>query len=312
MERLIVIIGPTAVGKTKASIDLAKRLDTEIISGDSMLVYKGMDIGTAKPSYAERNGILHHLIDFLEPMQEFSVADFQTIAAKHITAINQQGRIPILAGGTGLYVKALLEGYQFNQTSGDEEFRSRLQRLASKYGNLYIHSMLAKVDPESAGRLHPNNLRRVIRALEVFELGQEHISQEKKDNELVYDAVVIGLNIERKLLYERINQRVDMMIENGLAKEVMKLLQAGISPECQSMQGIGYKEMVACLKGEINLSTAAENIKKATRHFAKRQLTWYRKMPYTVWYDVQAFTTYEEMVASFYSYIAGKFSLKVE
>jgi tRNA dimethylallyltransferase len=312
MERLIVIIGPTAVGKTKASIDLARRLSTEIISGDSMLVYKGMNIGTAKPGSKERNGIPHHLIDFLEPSQEFSVADFQHLAAEHITAINNKGHIPILAGGTGLYVKALLEGYEFNQTSGDDEFRSHLQDLAKEHGNLYIHNMLAKVDRQNAERLHPNNLRRVIRALEVFHLGNENISQEKRDNELIYDAVIIGLNMERKLLYDRINQRVESMIEAGLPEEVKRLLEAGISPECQSMQGIGYKEMVAYLRREVDLSTATENIKKATRHFAKRQLTWYRKMPYINWYNINDFKTYEEMVENFHKYIAGKFLLKVE
>ncbi|MCE5284564.1 MAG: tRNA (adenosine(37)-N6)-dimethylallyltransferase MiaA [Pelosinus sp.] len=312
MERLIVIIGPTAVGKTNASIDLAQKLSTEIISGDSMLVYKGMDIGTAKPSYAERDGISHHLIDFLEPTQEFSVADFQKLAAEHITAINNKGKIPILAGGTGLYVKALLEGYQFNQTAGDDEFRRRLERLAKEQGNLYVHSMLAKVDYKSAERLHPNNLRRVIRALEVFHMGNENISQEKAENALVYDAVVIGLNMERQLLYQRINQRVDTMIEMGLQEEVARLLADGISPECQSMQGIGYKEMVAYFRREVDLTAAAENIKQATRHFAKRQLTWYRKMPYITWYDVNNFESYEEMVASFYSQVAGKFLLEVE
>jgi tRNA dimethylallyltransferase len=310
MKRLLVIIGPTAVGKTKVSIDLAKQLSTEIISGDSMLVYKGMNIGTAKPSMAERAGIPHHLIDFLEPQQEFSVADFQKLAGEYITAIHDKGCIPILAGGTGLYVKALLEGYQFNQTSGDEEFRNRLQGLAEQYGNLYVHDMLDKVDQQSAGRLHPNNLRRVIRALEVFHLGNENISQEKEENKLVYDTLVFGLNMERRLLYERINERVDHMIEAGLVEEVAALLCANISPECQSMQGIGYKEIVAYLHKEVDLPTATATIKQATRHFAKRQLTWYRKMPYVTWVDVNEFSSYEDMMVSFYSRIAGKFSLK--
>lgn len=310
MEKLIVIIGPTAVGKTKASIDLAKQLSTEIISGDSMLVYKGMDIGTAKPSLAERSGVLHHLVDFLEPHEEFSAADFQQLAGKHITAINNKGRIPILAGGTGLYVKALLEGYQFNETGGDEEFRSGLQDLANEHGNMYVHKMLEKVDPESAKRLHPNNLRRVIRALEVLHLGNENISQEKAQSSLMYDAVVIGLNMERALLYNRINERVDIMMKEGLIEEVKALLHTGVSPNCQSMQGIGYKEIVAYLQHDVDLPTAVEKLKQATRNFAKRQLTWYRKMPYITWFDVQNFETYDEMVGSFYKLIAGKFLLK--
>lgn len=310
MERLIVIIGPTAVGKTKVSIDLAKRLNTEIISGDSMLVFKGMDIGTAKPGSEERRGIFHHLIDFLDPSQEFSVADFQKLAAQQITAIYRKGCIPIVAGGTGLYVKALLEGYQFNQTAGDEEFRNHLLALAKEHGNLYVHRMLAKIDQESATRLHPNNLRRVIRALEVYHVGDEKISQEKAENKLVYDAAVIGLTMKRELLYARINQRVDAMVDAGLVEEVAGLLKAGISPKCQSMQGIGYKEIVAYLEGQVDLAAAVVNIKQATRHFAKRQLTWYRKMPYITWFDVDDFENYDEIVESIYKNLAGKFLLK--
>jgi len=312
MERLIVIIGPTAVGKTKISIDLAKILDTEIISGDSMLVYRKMNIGTAKPNFTERNGIVHHLIDILEPHQEFSVTLFQELASQCITEINRKNKIPILAGGTGLYVRALLEGYKFNTISGNQSFRSHLEMLAKKQGNQFVHDMLAQVDSTTANRLHPNDLRRIIRALEVHHLAGENISQEKTSeaNDLVYNAVVIGLTMDRKLLYERINQRVDVMINQGLIKEVAELTKTGIPVNCQAMKGIGYKETVAYLHGEVDQQTAIDNIKQATRHFAKRQLTWYRKMPYIHWFDVGNIKDYNSLLETIYNTIAGKFCLK--
>lgn len=311
MERMIAVIGPTAVGKTKVSIDLAKMLNTEIISGDSMLVYKNMNIGTAKPSMIERSNVFHHLIDILEPSADFSVVDFKDLASQHITEINKQGKIPVLAGGTGLYIKALLEGYQFNPTPSDEKLRADLDKLAKEHGNQYLHDKLAEVVPTAAARLHPNDLRRVIRALEVYYLSGDTISQNKllDQQQLLYNAVVIGITMDRQLLYHRINQRVDIMIEQGLVNEVAMLLQSGISPDCQGMQGIGYKEIVSHLQGEIDLSTAIENIKQATRNFAKRQLTWYRKMPYITWFDVNDFTDYNTMMETFYKVIAGKFNL---
>lgn len=308
MERLVAVIGPTAVGKTKVSIDLAKLLGTEIISGDSMLVYRGMDIGTAKPTLAERNGIVHHLIDILEPNEEFSVVDFQERARQYIAAINSKGKIPILAGGTGLYVKALLEGYLFHPTPGNAKYRFHLEKLAQQHGNQYLHDMLAKVDPVNAARLHPNDQRRIIRALEVVHLGGDVLSPgTMAERRLIYDAAVIGLIMDRPLLYQRINQRVDQMLEQGLITEVKNLVQQGTSTDYQSMQGIGYKEIASYLKGEVDLATTVEKVKQATRHFAKRQLTWYRKMPYVTWFDVNQFASYDKMLATFYNYIAGKF-----
>jgi len=314
MERMIAVIGPTAVGKTKVSIDLAKMLNTEIISGDSMLVYKNMNIGTAKPSMSERSNVSHHLIDILEPGADFSVVDFKLLASQHITEINRRGKIPVLAGGTGLYIKALLEGYQFNATPSDEKLRADLANLAKLHGNQYLHDKLAQVVPVAAARLHPNDLRRVIRALEVYYLSGDTISQNKllDQQKLLYNAVVIGITMDRQLLYQRINERVDMMIEQGLVNEVAKLLQSGVSPSCQGMQGIGYKEVVRHVQGEMDLAMATENIKQATRNFAKRQLTWYRKMPYITWFDVNDFSNYNTMLETFYKTIAGKFNLKVE
>lgn len=314
MESLIAVIGPTAVGKTKVSIDLAKMLNTEIISGDSMLVYQEMNIGTAKPSNDEQSNIAHHLIDILDPQAEFSVVDFIGLASQHITAINAKGKIPILAGGTGLYVKALLEGYRFNPTPGDDKLRAQLDDLAKEHGNQYLHDKLAEVSPDTAARLHPNDLRRIIRALEIFYLSGDTVSQNKHTDQynLLYDTAVVGLTMERNLLYERINQRVDLMIAQGLVNEVARLLECGIPVNCQAMQGIGYKEIIKYLQKEIDLPTAIDSIKQATRNFAKRQLTWYRKMPYIIWFDVNNFATHNEMMETIYKQIAGKLKFRIE
>ncbi|WP_425060947.1 tRNA dimethylallyltransferase [Sporomusa carbonis] len=311
MERLIVVIGPTAVGKTKLSIDLAQRLGSEIISGDSMLVYRGMDIGTAKPDMLERSGVVHHMIDILDPCQEFNVVDFQHHARKLITQINNRGLIPILAGGTGLYVRALLEGYQFSPAPSDETIRQKLTGMAEQYGNQFLHNMLAQVQPETAARLHPNDLRRIIRALEVYYLSGETVSQDKTaTNELLYDAAVIGLNLNRASLYARINQRVDIMLEQGLVDEVSKLLKQGVPPDCQAMHGIGYKEIVEYLNEGKDLFTVIENVKQATRNFAKRQLTFFRRMPYITWFNIDDFDNYDKLLEAIYNHVAGKFCLR--
>lgn len=308
-DKLIAIIGPTAVGKTNLGITLAKRLGTEIISGDSMLVYQGLNIGTAKPSLLERDGIVHHLIDILVPDADFSVTQFKTLAAQRIAAINQQGKIPLLAGGTGLYVKSLVEDYKFNETPGDDVYREKLETLAEVEGKAYVHAMLEAVDPKTAARLHVNDFRRVIRALEVYHQGGETISQEKNTADAVYDAFVIGLRMERSKLYERINLRVDLMVQDGLVDEVRNLLGQGITPDCQAMKGIGYKEIIAYLAGEITLDAAIDQIKKSTRHFAKRQMTWFNKMPYIVWYDVDVIAQ-TQLVEKVYKDIAGKFLIE--
>ena len=293
-EKLIVIAGPTASGKTALAVELARRLDTEIMSGDSMLVYKGLDIGTAKPGKKEMGGIRHHLIDILDAGAGFNVTDFINLAKPVITLLNQQGRIPILAGGTGLYIKSLVEGYQFNETSGDPEYRESLQRLAEEKGREYVFDMLRKVNPDAAERLHINNFRRIIRALEVYHLGGEQISEEKA-SELAYDVFAIGLGWERSVLYERINRRVEIMIEQGLYNEVEGLLKNGISDSCQSMKGIGYKELLPAVRGEISLDEAADHIKQNTR-------------PYIRWYDAQAEAD-EKLADKIYHDMAGYYGL---
>lgn len=310
MNKVIVIIGPTAVGKTALSIDLAKKLNSEIISGDSMLIYKGFDIGTAKPSVAEQAGIKHHLIDVLEPNSSFSVTEFKERAAELVDNINARGEIPVIAGGTGLYTKALLENYNFNKTSANEDYRLRLEQIAKEQGKEQLHKMLETVDPKSAQRLHINDTRRVIRALEVFHQGGEYISQDKElnsNNLLAYDAVVIGLNMDRAKLYERINNRVDIMMENGLLDEVKLLLHNGVKKDCQAMQAIGYKELVWYLEGICSLEFAVDKIKQATRNFAKRQLTWFRRMSYIKWYNVTE--NKSDLVEEIYKEIALKYRL---
>lgn len=284
-QPLIVVLGPTASGKTRLGVELAKKLHTEVISGDSMLVYRGFDIGTAKPSLNEQDGVVHHLIDVLDPAADYNVTEFKAAAEQKIKFLNSRGKIPLLVGGTGLYAKSILEGYQFNETAGDPGYRQYLEKLAEEKGKEYVHDLLKTVDPQTADRLHVNDFRRVVRALEVCHLGKETISQKKRGSEeLAFQAVVAGLTMDRQLLYKRINRRVDDMIKTGLVQEVEALLNAGVPEHCQAMKGIGYKEIIAHLKGEISLETATEEIKKATRHFAKRQITWFKKMPYIKWY----------------------------
>lgn len=291
-EKLIVILGPTASGKTALSVELAKALQTEILSGDSMLVYRGFDIGTAKPTEAERQGVVHHLIDICAPDEPYSVPLFQEQAKAIIHRLNEQGKVPILAGGTGLYIKALLEDYRFNETGGHEAFRQQMKALAERDGLEAVVALLKREDPIAAASVDVKNPRRVIRALEVAHFG-ETISREKSFDEtaedmqshLFYDAFVIGLHWERAALYARINERVDLMMEAGLEQEVRQLLRSGVTRGMPAMKGIGYKEMAAYLAGEITREEAVEAIKTGTRHFAKRQLTWYRKMPYIHWYE---------------------------
>ena len=287
-HKLIVILGPTAAGKTALSIELARHFGTEIISGDSMLVYRGFDIGSAKPSVAERKGVRHHLIDVREPWESYSVADFKNEAERIIEELNDRGKIPVLAGGTGLYVKSLLEGYCFNEKAADEAYRRQLEELARTHGKEYVRAMLAEVDPDAAARLHANDFRRIVRAMEVAVGGTEKISREKEmgvSGSLAYDACVIGIRRERKELYRRIDRRAELMASQGLFEETKALLEKGVTPDMQAMKGIGYREAAAFWEGKLARGDAVKKIQASTRHFAKRQITWYRKMPYIRWLD---------------------------
>ena len=295
-ERVVVILGPTATGKSHCGIELAKRFRGEIISGDSMLVYRQMNIGTAKPSAEELRTVPHHLINILPPDASYSVADFQQQAAELIHEITLRGNLPILVGGTGLYIKALLEDYRFSEVEGNPVLRRQLETFALEQGTGKLFAWLEKEDPEAAERLHPNDIRRVVRALETA-LSGDRVSQQKQE-ELKYDATVFGLSMERELLYERINRRVDRMIRDGLEEEVRSLLKGGLSMQhCLSMRSLGYRQMEEYLTGQCDLETAIYNIKKETRHFAKRQITWYKKMPYIHWFTIGRDLNYEKIVA---------------
>ena len=288
MKPLIILTGPTAVGKTELSIRLAKALNGEIISADSMQVYKKMDIGTAKIRPGEMQGVKHYLIDCLEPDEDFNVVLFQEMAKDAMEKIYDAGHIPIIAGGTGFYIQALLYDINFDNVNEESEYRKYLKDMADKDGNEVLHGMLAKVDEKSAKDIHPNNVKRVIRALEYFHQTGKKISEhneEQSQNVSPYNFVYFVLNDDRKLLYERIDRRVDEMFEEGLEQEVKRLIDSGLTRENISMQGIGYKEMFDYFDGMYDIDTAKELIKQDTRHFAKRQLTWFRREPSVTWVD---------------------------
>ncbi|MED1823974.1 tRNA (adenosine(37)-N6)-dimethylallyltransferase MiaA [Brevibacillus agri] len=307
-EKLVVIIGPTAVGKTQLSLDLAQQFNGEIISGDSMQVYRGMDIGTAKAESAELALVPHHLIDIKNPDEEYSVALFQESATRLITEINQRERLPFIVGGTGLYIESVTHRFQFSQAAQDPELRERLQRLADAEGVEALHARLADVDPITAQRLHPNDVKRVIRALEIYEsTGYKMSDFQLRAQHSPYDLVMIGLTMERAVLYERINRRVELMIEAGLVEEVRGLLDKGYDASMVSMQGLGYKELIPYLYGEITLEKAINDIQQRTRHFAKRQLSWFRRIPEVQWFDMTDPAGQAKSVETIKQILAGKF-----
>lgn len=287
---LIIIAGPTASGKTKVSIELAKRINGEIISGDSMQVYKYMDIGTAKPTQEEMEGIFHYLIDEIDPKEVFSVAIFQKKAKEYIKKIDEKSKIPILTGGTGFYIQSVVYDINFMETNTDFEYRNTLQELATKKGNQYIHDMLAKIDPDSALTIHPNNTKRIIRALEYYNQTNEPISKhnaEERTRKSPYHTAFFSLTMDRELLYSRIDKRVDAMIKAGLVEEVKDLLNRGYSKDLVSMQGLGYKEIVGYLEGKFTIEEAIYTLKRDTRRFAKRQLTWFSHREDPCWINVE-------------------------
>jgi len=311
-QPLLVLIGPTAVGKTRLSLDIAKAWNAEIISGDSMQVYKSMDIGTAKLPLEEREGIPHHLIDICEPEYPYSAADFQANAAACIGEIASRGKLPFIVGGTGLYVEALCYGYQFASNGSDESFRKEQEQYAGQYGAEALHKRLEEIDPSAAQRLHPNDLRRVIRALEVYHLTGQTFSEQQagQKKESPYELCIIGLTMDRAELYRRINERVDLMIEQGLVAEVEKLLARGMPMSAVSMQGLGYKEIALYLQGRCSLEEAVELLKRDTRRFAKRQLSWFRHMADIQWIDMRE--NFHNNLKAIHDIIEGKFQVHLE
>lgn len=296
---LIILTGPTAVGKTKASIGLAKALNGEIISADSMQVYKHMDIGSAKIRPEEMQGIRHYLIDELEPDEEFHVVRFQEMAKKAMEEIYAKNKIPIVVGGTGFYIQALLNDIDFTESNEDTSYRKELEQLAMEKGAEYIHAMLQEIDPKSAETIHANNVKRVIRALEFYKLTGEKISEhneQERAKESPYDFCYFVLTDDREKLYERINLRIDQMLEEGLVDEVEALKDRGYTKDMVSMQGLGYKEILDYLNGECSLEEAIYILKRDTRHFAKRQLTWFRREREVIWIPKNEFDYDEEKI----------------
>lgn len=303
-QPLVILTGPTAVGKTELSIQLAKKIGGAIISADSMQVYKYMDIGSAKITPQQMQGVTHYLIDEFMPDEEFHVARFQEYAKKYIQEIYAAGKIPIITGGTGFYIQAVLYDIDFSSQDAAGGYRKRLERLAGERGAQYLHRMLAKVDPASAEAIHANNKKRVVRALEFYLLTGRRISEHNKKErakESPYLFAYFVLNDAREKLYERIDRRVDAMLANGLAAEVGRLKDMGYTPGLISMQGLGYKELFPYLEGACTLEEAAYIIKRDTRHFAKRQLTWFRREKDVIWLNKDLFSYDNDKILAYMS-----------
>lgn len=299
---LIILTGPTAVGKTRLSVELAKRIGGEIISADSMQVYRRMDIGSAKVRPEEMQGIRHYLIDEFEPNEEFHVVRFQEYAKKYIQEIRKRGKLPILAGGTGFYIQAVLYDIDFTENGSDLSYRETLQEFARERGTEYLHKLLADVDPESAAVIHANNVKRVIRALEYFhETGEPISSHNEKERQKAstYQFAYFVLNDRREQVYQNIDRRVDQMIAEGLLDEVKALKNEGCTRDMVSMQGLGYKEMLDYLDGLYSFEEAVRVLKRDTRHFAKRQLTWFRRERDVTWMDKDKFENTDEKILEY-------------
>ena len=297
---LIILTGPTAVGKTALSIGLAKAVDGEIISADSMQVYRKMNIGTAKIQQSEMQGVRHHLIDILDPGEDFNVVLFKKYALEAMKDIYSRGKIPVVVGGTGFYIQAFLYDINFEDNDNDMSYREELQTLAAEHGNSYIHDMLAGVDPESAEKIHENNVKRVIRALEFYKKTGTKISKHNEaesQKESPYNFEYFVLNDDRQKLYDRIDRRIDIMLEDGLLDEVRSLVDEGYSRDLVSMQGLGYKEMIDYIQERYTLDEAVYTLKRDTRHFAKRQVTWFKREKQVTWVNKNEFDSEADILS---------------
>jgi tRNA dimethylallyltransferase len=299
MNKLVILTGPTAVGKTSLSINLAKAINGEIISADSMQVYKRMDIGTAKITSEEMQGVCHHLIDVLEPTEDFNVARFKELALKAMEEIYAKGKIPVICGGTGFYIQALLYDIDFKENEVDKTYRNQLEKIGDEKGNEYLHEMLKDVDPKSAEDIPAANRKRVIRALEYYHQTGEMFSVHnalQREQKSPYNFAYFVLNDDRQLLYNRIDARVDKMFEEGLEKEVDSLLAEGLKKGMTAMDAIGYKEVISYKNGEMTIEEASELIKKNSRNYAKRQLTWFRREKEVIWLDKTILKTEDDLL----------------
>ncbi len=312
---LIVLTGPTAVGKTSLSVRLAKAIGGEIISADSMQVYRHMNIGSAKIMPEEMEGVPHHLVDILDPREDFHIVRFQEMALKAMEGIYDRNHIPMLVGGTGFYIQAVTRGIDFTPAEQLDDRRAELEQLAREKGSAYLHGLLREQDPEAAAAIHPNNVKRIIRALEFYEQNQKPISEhnrEERRKESPYALTYFVLDMPRDLLYRRIDERVDRMMEQGLLEEVQSLLAMGVRRPMTSMQAIGYKEIADYLEGKYSLEEAVRVLKRDTRHFAKRQLTWFRREPDVIWVEKDAFDYDEERILDHMIKIIDRRSRNIE
>lgn len=301
---LIILTGPTAVGKTDLSIQLAKAVDAEIVSADSMQIYKYMDIGSAKVTEEEMQGVKHYLVDEIEPDMPFSVSEYKRMAEKYIDEISRRGKNVIVTGGTGLYLNSLIYDMDFGKSDANQELREELNKELEENGPAYMYEKLVSLDKETAERIHPNNTKRVIRAIEVAMSGEKmnDFSKDLRYNKK-YRPIIIVLNRDRQALYDRINLRVDIMLKNGLIEEVKGLLEKGYTKDMISMQGIGYKEIIKYFDGEYTLDEAIEIIKRDSRRYAKRQLTWFRRYEDAKWFEIDKFDSAEELKDAVVSYV---------
>ncbi len=303
-RKIPVIAGPTAVGKTEYAIRVARALGGEIISADSMQIYRGLDIGSAKPTPQEQAAARHHLVDEMDPHTSCSAALYRDMAGKCIEEVFSRDRLPVVSGGTGLYISALIYDMDFSGSPGDEKLRRHYQKIADEQGREYLHSLLEKIDADAAARIHPNNVKKIIRAIEAAKLGEKIPSFENSFRPSAdYEYVLIGLSRPREELYERINRRVDVMIEDGLEDEVRRLVASGLTEEDNSMKGIGYKEMIGFLDGRYSFEEARELIKRNSRRYAKRQMTWFRRYPDIRWFHITRDTDASELLADILAFL---------
>lgn len=311
-KKLVLIAGPTGVGKTLTSVGLAKKMNTEIVSCDSMQIYRGMDIGTAKVTQEEASGVVHHMTDILEPYEVFSVCDYVRLATAVMEDMYTRGMIPLVVGGTGLYADSLIKGIDFDaQAPADEAYRKEMEKNAEEKGALYVHGILESVDKESAEKIHPNNVKRVIRALEYYHVTGIRISdhnRKTKEKESPYDSVRIYLTRDRENLYKRIDQRVDIMLAEGLEEEVRTLWKKGLGGKT-SLQALGYKEFIEYFEGRCTYDTAVEMIKQQSRRYAKRQLTWFSRDREGIWLNADEFSCPEEASEKCYSIVKERLGI---
>ncbi|MEG0378686.1 MAG: tRNA (adenosine(37)-N6)-dimethylallyltransferase MiaA [Eubacterium sp.] len=304
--KVAVLVGATACGKTETAVELARKLNGEIISADSMQIYKYMTIGTAKPTPDEMQEIPHHLIDCVDPAQEYSVASFKEDALNHIDKILKENKVPVVAGGTGLYINGLTLPWGFREKNTDDAVRERLESECKTMGKEALYQKLLAIDPISAKLIHPNNTKRVIRALEIYEVTgktKSYFDNQASQEELPYDYIMMGIDMDRSQLYKRIDRRVDLMIEAGLIEEIKALLSMGYDETLIAMKAIGYKEIFPYLKGEMSLEEALYILKRDTRHFAKRQLTWFRKDKRIQWFNPECYKSKKVMAEEMAQYV---------